>query len=139
MLKHVTLFKLIIVGEVDKSTLKLRTSSHEKTSLREYKSQSRGLQFIQLINDSYPEYIKSEKSDISIEKKWHFTSEEIQMANNLIKKCSSSIMQKTLISTIAQVPYLLSTNRKQRSPFTALWSVNCIITLQNAWALNDKV
>ena len=68
MLKHVTLFKLIIVGEVDKSTLKLRTSSHEKTSLREYKSQSRGLQFIQLINDSYPEYIKSEKSDIYIEK-----------------------------------------------------------------------
>lgn len=35
LLKHVTLFKLIIVGEVDKSTLKLRTSSHEKTSLRE--------------------------------------------------------------------------------------------------------
>lgn len=45
------------MGEVDKSTLKLRTSGHEKTSLREWKSQSRGLQFIQLINDSYPEYI----------------------------------------------------------------------------------
>ena len=54
LLKHITLFNIIIVGEVDKSTLKLRTSSHEKTSLREWKSQSRGLQ---LINDSYPEYI----------------------------------------------------------------------------------
>lgn len=45
------------MGEVDKSTLKLRTSGHEKTSLREWKSWSRGLQFIQLINDSYPEYV----------------------------------------------------------------------------------
>lgn len=35
LLKLVTLFKLIIVGKIDKSTLKLRTSSHEKTSLRE--------------------------------------------------------------------------------------------------------
>lgn len=28
------MFKIIVVGKIDKSALKLRTSSHEKTSLR---------------------------------------------------------------------------------------------------------
>lgn len=61
LVKLVTLFKLIIVGKIDKSTLKLRTSSHEKTSLREWESQSRCLQFMQLTNDSYPEYVNNWK------------------------------------------------------------------------------